>query len=458
LEVSLSARFSQGSQTVEVDGFYDGGGVFRIRFMPEKLGEWRYKTKSNRPELNGKTGIFSCATPSVTNHGPVRVHGTYHFAYSDGTRYFPFGTTCYAWIHQGNQLEEQTLATLRETPFNKLRMCIFPKDYDYNKNEPLHYPYQQTNPSGFDFTRFNPEFFRHLEQRIEDLGKLGIEADLILFHPYDRWGFSRMNAEDDYRYLRYVVSRLSAYRNVWWSLANEYDFLLERKPMEVWDRFFQIVQEKDAYQHLRSIHNGDPGKLYDHSKPWITHVSIQHWDVRRSKEWRKQFKKPVIDDECEYEGNIPWPWGNITAQELVHRIWIATTNGTYAGHGETYLHPDDVLWWSKGGVLHGESHKRIAFLKRIMEEGPTEGLEPMEDSWVWTRISGGMQGDYRLFYFGEHQPAKWSVDLPEGGKYKVDVIDTWEMTITTLDKVYEGKFEIPLPGKPRLAVRVRRAQ
>ena len=30
-------------------------------------------------------------------------------------------------------------------------------------------------------------------------------------------------AVDD-RYLRYVVARLAAYRNVWWSLANEYDF------------------------------------------------------------------------------------------------------------------------------------------------------------------------------------------------------------------------------------------
>ena len=33
-----------------------------------------------------------------------------------------------------------------------------------------------------------------------------------------------MPAEADDRYLRYAVARLAAYRNVWWSLANECDF------------------------------------------------------------------------------------------------------------------------------------------------------------------------------------------------------------------------------------------
>ncbi len=65
-----------------------------------------------------------------------------------------------------------------------------------------------------------------VEQRIECLMKLGIEADLILFHPYNsKWKLGSMPHEMDKHYLKYVVSRLSSYRNVWWSMANEYDFL-----------------------------------------------------------------------------------------------------------------------------------------------------------------------------------------------------------------------------------------
>ena len=135
----------------------------------------------------------------------MRVSNTYHFTYADGTPYKQVGTTCYAWTHQSDELEEQTLATLRSAPFNKLRMCIFPKHYLFNENEPTLYPFPCLSrgsstwdisriltgetPGGwaFDFSRFDPAFFQHLERRVADLMALGIEADIILFHPYDRW-------------------------------------------------------------------------------------------------------------------------------------------------------------------------------------------------------------------------------------------------------------------------------
>jgi hypothetical protein len=129
-------------------------------------------------------------------------------------------------------------------------------------------------------------FFQHLERHVRDLRALGIEADVVLFHPYDRWGFATMDAASDARYLRYTVARLAAYRNVWWSLANEWDLM--RKTVADWDRFFQITQTCDPYQHLRSIHNCN--ELFDHSKPWITHASIQNWNFNLNLEqirtWR----------------------------------------------------------------------------------------------------------------------------------------------------------------------------
>ena len=115
---------------------------------------------------------------------------------------------------------------------------------------------------------------------------------------------------------------------------------------------------------------------------------------------------------------------------------------------------DRVLWWSKGGVLHGESWSRLAFLRRIVEEGPAEGIEPIEGGFPWDRTAGGGRGDYRLIYFGEHQPRHWTNGLPEEGRYEVDVIDTWEMTMETIG-TFEGKAEMELSGKPFLALRVR---
>ena len=141
LDVEISAKFTSGDTIIELSGFYDGDGRYKIRFMPTQLGEWTYLTSSNRSELAGQTGDFSCVKPSASNHGPVYVHNQYHFAYADSTPYRPFGTTCYAWTHQGDELEEQTLQTLVDKPFNKIRMCVFPKHYPFNRNEPIYYPF-----------------------------------------------------------------------------------------------------------------------------------------------------------------------------------------------------------------------------------------------------------------------------------------------------------------------------
>jgi hypothetical protein len=478
VDVEFRATFRHENREVATTGFYDGEGVYRVRFMPDAEGEWQYLTHSNRSELDGKTGNVSCGPAAEGSHGPVRVRNGFHFAHADGTPYFPFGTTCYAWTHQPEAIQQQTLETLAATRFNKIRMGVFPKHYIYNENEPLHPVYETGADGKPDFTRPHVEAFRQFEKQVGALMELGIEADVIIFHPYDRWNYCDRSFEDDARYLRYLVARLSAYRNVWWSLANEYDFLLDVKPLAQWDHYFRIIEEHDPNRHLMSIHNGEVSMKYDHRQPWVSHVCVQDWDVKKTDQWRREWGKPLVNDELEYEGDIPRPWGNISAQEVVHRFWLTVTRGGYAGHGETYLQPDDLLWWAKGGELHGESWQRIGFLRELIEEDVVNGLTPLSEDgrWEWSRTSGARDGDYRLLYFGEHQPREWAIGLPmDDGDYEIDLIDTWEMTVTRIEKSPlpvspplrqrggemrggepEAGFGVRLPGKPYQAVRVRR--
>lgn len=465
IEVEITAIFKNLENYIEVNGFYDGDGKYKIRFMPNMLGEWSFTTKSNIDSLNDITGNLECIEASGNNYGPVRVREQLHFEYADGTPHYSFGTTCYAWIHQSNELQEKTLETLKDSPFNKLRMCVFPKHYDYNHNEPELYAYEGSLEKGFDYTKFNPKFFRHLEKRIIDLQELGIECDLILFHPYDRWGFSNMGADNDDRYLKYIVSRLSAFRNIWWSMANEYDLFKDfetnvmNKTIDDWERLAHIVEKYDKYHHLNSIHNCL--EFYDYKKSWITHCSMQRVDVYKTSEntdeWRKLYGKPIVIDECTYEGNINHGWGNITGQEMTRRFWEGVVRGGYMGHGETYVHPKDILWWSHGGELHGTSPKRIAFLRKIIESAPG-AINPIEKPsnggfLYWDVTVGTVGEEYFLFYFGFNQPSFRTFTMPEVKKYKVDIIDTWEMTITEVG-VYSGDFRIDMPGKQYMAVRM----
>lgn len=474
IDVHLSAVFSLGHRTVNVDGFYDGEGNYKIRFMPDTMGSWSYVTASNAPSLDKRSGVFAC-TPALPNvHGPVEVRNYYHFAYADGAPFFPFGTTSYAWIHQSEALQQETLATLRTAPFNKIRMCVFPKSYEYNHNEPPFYPFERSAAGANDLTRFNPAFFAHLEQRITNLRELNIEADLILFHPYDRWGYSTMPAEADDRYLRYVIARLSAYRNIWWSLANEYDFM-KAKSVQDFDRFFQIVEQYDPASHLRSVHHGHV--MYDYAKPWVTHASLQVYDFDKSAERRAAWRKPLIYDEIQYEGNLNSRWGNLSGEEMTRRFWLGIIEGCYVTHGETFLDPNylpditdtPTIWWAHGGKLHGTSPQRIAFLRKLLEatvpvnNGPSHyfprtGLAASPEPYYLnasTFDATGKLNEVIFYYFDFHQPIWYDFPLPSG-TYTVDMIDPWEMTIQSLSNKVTGKTKLKLSGKPYQSIRFTR--
>jgi hypothetical protein len=328
---------------------------------------------------------------------------------------------------------------------------VFPICYAFNQHDPITFPYVKTENDSWDYTRFNPEHFQLFEQRIADLMALGIEADIIVMHPYDCWGFSTMSKAEDDLYWNYVVNRFSAFRNVWWSFANEWDFL-EAKTIDDWERYATIVCSQDPYNHLRSIHNAIV--IYDHTKPWVTHCSIQHSDMGQVVHWREKYKKPIVLDEIQYEGNIEYGWGNISGQELIRRYWIATCLGGYPQHGETFVHPKGILWWSHGGELHGESPARIAFLRRIVSEAPCHGFRytNIMEGYTVTADQPDDTGSYYLNFMSINRPTIRHFKFDENVSYKVEIIDTWNMTIEDAG-IHKGSFAINLPGRENIAIR-----
>ncbi len=475
-EQRFLGTFRGKNETVSADGFYDGDGVYKVRFMPSFEGEYSFETTGSFPEAESR-GEFTVTAPSEGNHGPMRVVNQYHFAYEDGTPYYSVGTTCYAWVHQPEEVYRKTLEELDKGYFNKMRFCVFPKHYIHNFKDPQTFPYEGTpvdhtlfnednmtfagvrdfSGNHWDFTRFNPEHFRRIEGAILDLQKRGIEADLIVMHPYDRWGFSAMTREQDDLYWKYVIARFSAYRNLWWSLANEYDLLWAKK-LEDWEHYADLLCKLDPYNHLRGVHNCMA--FYDHSRPWVTHCSLQRQDLYRhveyTDEYRTRWGKPIVWDEIAYEGNIDMGWGNISGQELTRRFWEASLRGGYAGHGETFVDEEnDILWWSHGGELHGESPERLQFLHSILEQTPGRGLKRAPGMFDETvGVPDGVDaGGYEIHYYGFGRPSFRDYRKPEGESWKAEIIDTWNMTVEDAG-VHSGKFRLSLPGREYMAVRL----
>jgi len=154
--------------------------------------------------------------------------------------------------------------------------------------------------------------------------------------------------------------------------------------------------------------------------------------------------------------------------------------GIYVGHGEYFIDPKQVTWLGSGGALKGESPARLEFLRRVLEESPDQGINPI-DRWEHADI-GGQPGEYYLLYFGRKMPTEWTFQLPryrltDGMEFAVEVLDTWNMTVTPVEGVFVTKMRPPydfqpgsidervtdehngrsiaLPGRPGIALRIR---
>jgi hypothetical protein len=107
---------------------------------------------------------------------------------------------------------------------------------------------------------------------------------------------------------------------------------------------------------------------------------------------------------------------------------------------------------------------RIAFLRQIIESIPAPGIIPLDTGTArqitsdggWNQgAAGHNRTDYYLFYLGMHQPRFRNFNLPEG-MYRLDVIDTWNMTVDRAADRASGQVCVVLPRKKYLAVRLQR--
>ncbi len=450
-DIQLSAEFTLGEEKVKVPGFYDGDGIYRIRFSPAKEGKWTYRTTSNDASLNEQSGSFDCISPSHDNHGPLSVVNTFYLQYADGTPFYAVGTTAYQWTSVKQSIQEKTVETLTNAPFNKIRMCVFPKSYKYgNDTEPWQYAFKRENGKN-DYSQPNFDFFQNFDKRIQQLSDLGIEADVILFHPYDtEWDYFLMGDEMNERYVRYMIARISAYRNVWWSLANEWDVPKIKDTID-WEGIGTLLKKEDPHQRLIGIHNwyNTEDHFYDHSRPWLTHSSIQAAQFYNIPRWRDKYQKPVLFDEMRYEGNVPSGWGNLSAEEMASYFWMAGLSGSYPTHGETLQNDADdsteVRWWAKGGTLVGGSMEPIRFFRQIMEEAPIHEMSPRQVIFGDSTELGknihilAKEQEYYLAYVADSAQTI-SLQLAGSSDYQLEIINTWNQQLIEQRTVSPGNF------------------
>lgn len=283
--VPVSATFQHESGAVinDLEGFYDGGDVWRIRFSPNRQGLWRGATRGDDPQLDGiELPAVRCVpndNPAV--HGMMRVdpQAPHRFVFEDGTPAVPLGFE-WDWMFAYHQEHGQGRSSSRDNPpfeeamdlicrsgFNYIVANLYAHLYHRNETNPQTEPYLYRPPKMWPFggsndqpdhSRLNVEFFQDFDRMVAQLHRRGVLLHLMIQVQNKKVNWpDRASAEDDV-FWRYVVARYQGFCNVIWDVSKEsYNLLARTGGHDYTLSRIGLIRRSDAYGHLVTAHDNE---------------------------------------------------------------------------------------------------------------------------------------------------------------------------------------------------------
>lgn len=375
----------QGGKSIPVDGFCDSqdGSVFRIRFMPDKVGRYSYSVTYRQASFQkSHKGTFRARDGK--RRGILRVDNTYpwHFIWEGtGEHYFWNGTTTYylmGW--QDEAIIRRSIDRLQALKVNRLRVLLYGRN-SHSWGEPVvptdnfkrwlnpwvaRRPDDVANP-GFDLKRFNVVHWQKYERLLRHAREKDMAISVILFigaqvlpTPFAE------GSEDEHRYYRYAVARLAAFSNVTWDLGNEHDF--HRKVPQWADNLGRVVKKWDPYDHLTSAHNVP---YRTPKSTWADIQLIQRWDAGQNAFMLSQRQQqaatgrivPQINEEYGYQDHGERYPGQRSAESRRRCAWEIYMAGGYQTTGESARRGTGVPPDTGGGWVNGRGDDTMVMLK-----------------------------------------------------------------------------------------------
>jgi len=462
LDATLNGSFAKtgGSGRTDVEGFCDSadGSTFRIRFMPSSPGDYTYSIAYRQGGFE-KTYAGKFRATDGHRRGPVRVDPKYpwHFIWEgSGEHYFFNGTTAF-WLMgwRDEHVINYCIERLQKLKINRIRVLVAgnaeifwgePVMTGANFTYALR-PWMAEKPESFDrpgidFTRFNIPYWQKWERMV----RFARDRDIIISVIQDISMHKAQPAEysdDERRYLRYMVARLSAFSNITYDLGDDMDSFRDEK----WVHATGILIEGwDPYKHLATSHPVHR-ENQDRASAWFGFTSIQDWRrpqhalMLEEREIQKKTGRiiPQANEEYGYEDHYPhWapPPPGDSAETLRQMAWEIAMAGAYGTAGETSRRGTNIWPDTGGGWINGRSDDTTVMLK---------GYEHMVDfftSFEWWKTEPHDElvnnGAYCLAKPGEI----YAVYLPKQGKVTV------QLEPGAYDAVWFSAFtgeRIPLP-------------
>jgi hypothetical protein len=238
-------------------GFYDGGTTWKVRFMPDQLGAWRYQARFSDGSLTAD-GVFYCVASDIPGMLSVHESNPIWFGFKDGpamlVRSFHVGDRFFAtnWDDPNNPDDGNKrtvfLDWARQQGYNMLSIA----SHYLNRHSP-------SRGEGWDTPAFwplNASEYRWLETILDDLSRRK-----IMVFPFGGFfgrdtDFPREPAERSL-FIRYTLARLGAYWNILLNVAGP-EPLLKNKTYLTFDEINSLgaeIRRLDVFGHPLTVHN-----------------------------------------------------------------------------------------------------------------------------------------------------------------------------------------------------------
>jgi len=412
-----------GGVEMVMPGFWDGGGIWRVRFAPTQAGPWQYETRcSNEADagLHGLRGAFTCVPYTgeleIYRRGFLKTEpGARCMMYADGTPFFYLGDT--HWSMPSEPFDEM---------FTTVVDTRAAQGFAVYQSEPLGAGYNLDD----GFSEADLPGFADLDRRfayIADAGLVHANAQLIfgslLFHGVQGGQYTEEYIQ---KLSRCWVARYAAYP-VLWTTAQEVDddmyydrdgvggqaiYPADQNP---WRVVAETIGQCDPYRQPLSAHQEyasmDALHGMNASKSTFKNLDAHSWfaaqwspkldgspDFALTKDyWLNGDGKPVINYEGRYE--------NLWTKNFGARAqgWIAFLNGMFGyGYGavdmwlyrstydidttsgdgvDTITPADKAVPWTQS--LYFETAAQLGHMRKFFESMNWWELTPRFNSWKY---------------------------------------------------------------------------
>jgi hypothetical protein len=331
-EVQVVFSRPDGS-AVTVDAFYDGEQTYRARAYCDTTGTWSWRSRANRPSLDGVEGHFTVAASSLP--GKLRVHpdDRHQLAYDDGRWFLHIGDTAYRYVVDTEPDWQVYIDQAAEAGFTKVRTWFARSRH--------HVEALLTE----DRSGMNVPYWREIERRL--LYALDRYPHIIFqLVPYaeDAPEIRRYGAGDAAAIGigRYAQARLSALPNVTWVISNDLTITVSGKPPAgEWrdvdaaaiDRAGRDFRAREPWRTLLANHQARYTGYAFVDASWSDLIILEDLDQVDGAlilDYRARRAQPVILEEDRYERHRNPAHPRYFFRRL---LWASILSGGHATYG-----------------------------------------------------------------------------------------------------------------------------